>query len=144
MIQNASVVLLSYVDPYWVPGTCSEYFRSSSQELNRHLVSARKMAGPQKAMQELDLQAAQNQRGTEGHIREAPLLLGKHSLGEHLVGSSEGLGTEQASAEGMRGCSRSPAEASVCPTTVDKCSQKLYKTVCGILCLRRYREAVGG
>lgn len=95
-------------------------------------------------MQEPDLLAAQNQQGTEGRIPEAPLFLGKHSLGEHLVGSSEGLETEQASAEGVRGWSRGPAAASVCPTTVDKCPQKLYKTVFGRLCLRRYCEAVEG
>lgn len=59
------------------------------------------------------------------------------------MGSSEGLGIGTGKHR-VRGCSRGPAEASVCPTTVYKCPQKLYETVFGILCLRRYREAVGG
>lgn len=108
MIQNASVVLLSCVDPYWVPGTCSEYFRSSSQELNHHLVSTRKMAGPQKV-----IQAAQNQQGTEGHIPEAPLFWGKHTLGEHLVGSSEGLGTGTGKRRGSERLQQGPS-CSIC------------------------------
>lgn len=98
----------------------------------------------QKVMQELNLQAAQNQQGTERCICEK-----HHDCWEALSwgassGRSEGLRTGTGKCRGSERLKQGPG-CSICLSYyVDKCPQKLYKTVFGRLCLRRYCEAVGG
>lgn len=62
------------------------------------------MAGPQKVMQEPELQAAQNQQGTEGRICEKHHdCWGSILLGSIFWGAVRAWGLEQASTEGVRG-----------------------------------------
>lgn len=58
-----------------------EYFRGSSQELNHHLVSARRSCRSWICRQ---LRINREQRGVS--VRST-MIVGKHSLGEHLLGA---------------------------------------------------------